>query len=253
LKAGLSIGALVIVTMMRSIPAAAATAASGTPPKVLNIVRQKLKPGAAPSYAALEASIVNGYARAKIPLYWIALQSTRDPANVLYLNFYEAPDDADRATQTYTASMKKHPDLVKLQQRLASLGQSPPVTSLTARRDELVYSPNGVDLSTMNALRVTVFRVRAGHEGDFVDAAQTGRAEPWLLYEDTSSSTFFIIAPLRSTADRKAGALPRGLRRLKGIYTAEKPMVYAVRHAMSHAWPELAAANRKFRRSTPTH
>jgi len=227
--------------------------AAPAPPKVLNIVRQKLKPGTAPSYAALEASIVNSYDRAKIPLYWIALQSRKDPTDVLYLNFFAAREDLDRATRAYNEAAKRHPEVVKLQQRLSALGQSAPVTSLTARRDELVYSPQAADLATMSAPRLTVIHVRAGREGEFVEAAQPGRAVPWLLYEDTSSSTFFIVMPLQSVTDRHGGGLPHGLRHLRGIYTAEKPVVYAVRHAMSHASPELAAANRKYRRSTATH
>jgi hypothetical protein len=150
--------------------------------------------------------------------------------------------------------MKRHPELVKLQQRLASFGQANAVSSLTARRDELVYMPQGgVDLATMSALRVTVIHVRAGREGEFVDAAQPGHAVPWLLYEDTSASTFFVVVPLQSTKDRRGGGLPRGLRHLRGIHTAEKPVVYAVRHAMSHASPDLVAANGRYRRRAATH
>jgi len=233
-------------------PASASTRVN-PPPKVLNIVRQKLKPGAAPAYANLEATIVRGYDRAKIPLYWIALQSVRNPADVLYLNVYNVRADADRAAGAYTEAMKSHPDLVRLQQRLASYGQTPPVSTLTTDRDEFVFSRKDVDLTTMEALRVTVLHVRAGHEGEFVEAAQSGRGVPWLMYEDTASSTFFIMAPLRSVSDRNGGTLPRSLSRLKGIYTADKPVVYAVRPAMSHASPEFAAANPRYRRSTNTH
>jgi hypothetical protein len=99
----------------------------------------------------------------------------------------------------------------------------------------------------MAALRLTIFHVRAGHEGDFVDAAQTGRAVPWQLYEDSGTSTFFLVTPLGKISERDHG-IPRRLRQLKGVYTVEKPVVYAVRPALSHAPPEYATANPAFRR-----
>jgi hypothetical protein len=247
------IAAVLVFAVAADRMASTATVRVSPPPKVLNIVRQKLKPGTAPAYANLEATIVRGFDRARIPLYWIALQSVKNPADILYLNVYKVPADADRAARTYTEAMKSHPELVRLQQRLSSFGQAAPVSTLTTGRDEFVFSRHDVDLTTMEALRVIVLHVRAGHEGEFVDAAQTGRGVPWLMYEDTASSTFFIVSPLRSTSDRKGGTLPRTLRRLKGVYTAEKPVVYAVRHAMSHASSEFTVANPRYRRSTNTH
>lgn len=216
------------------------------PPKILNVVRQTLKRGAAATYDAIEASIARGYRQARIPLYWICLQSAKNPQAVLYLNVYEAQQDADRAAATYRDMVPRHADLTRLQQRLAALGAGPSTTALTARRDEFVYGRRDVDFATMGALRVTVFHVRPGHEGDFVDAAQTGRAVPWQIYEDMASPTFFLVAPLRTTSERDAG-VPHVLRRLKRVYTAEKPVIYVVRPDMSHAPPEFVTANPKFR------
>jgi hypothetical protein len=220
----------------------------GAPPKFLNVVRQTLKRGAAAPYATIEGTIVRAYARAKIPLYWIALQSAKNPVEVLYLNVHDTADAASRAETTYRDHVPKHPDLLRLQERLAAHNAGPPTSTLTIRRDEFVYGRGDVDFATMSALRVTVFHVKAGHEGDFVDAAQTGRAVPWQMYEDTATSTFFLVAPLRGPSDRRGGGLPRTLRRVKGIYTAERPVVYIVRHAMSHAPPEFASVNARYRK-----
>src|SRR5439155_2484083 len=163
-------------------------------------------------------------------------------------NVHESREQADRMAAVYNETVPRHPELLRLQQRLTTLRASEPASTLTVRRDEFVYGGKDVDFATMGALRVTVFHVRAGHEGDFVDAAQAGRAVPWALYEDTTSPTFFLVVPLRAPSQRGDTKLPRGLRRLKGIYTADKPVVYAVRPAMSHAPPEYAAANARFRR-----
>jgi hypothetical protein len=225
------------------------TRAAGAPPKMLNLVRQTLKRGAAAAYAGLEATIARAYHQARIPLYWVCLQSAKNPEEILYFNVYDAADGANRAATTYRETVPKHPDLVRLQQRVATLGAAPPTTMLTSRRDEFVYGGKEVDFATMGALRVTVFHVKPGHEGDFVDAAQTGRAVPWQLYEDTTSPTFFLVAPLKTPSERRDSGLPRTLRRLKGIYSVDKPVVYAVRPAMSHAPPPYATANARFRRT----
>lgn len=230
-------------------PASAAPARRpGAPPKILNVVRQTLKRGTAAAYAGLEASIARGYRQARIPVYWVCLQSPKNPAAILYLNVHDAPEHADRAAATYRDMVPRHPDLVRLQQRLAGYAASPPVSMLTTRRDEFVYGRGDVDFATMGALRVTVFHVRPGREGEFVDAAQTGRAVPWQIYEDAATSTFFLLAPLRTASEQRDAGLPRALRRLKGIYTVEKPVVYAVRPDMSHAPPEFVTASPKFRR-----
>ena len=206
------------------------------PPKVLNIVRQTLKRGAAANYATVEASIARGYRRARIPLYWICLQATNNPSAILYLNVYEVGSDAGRADETYRSMLPRHRDLGRLHDRLKTYTAGAPVSMLTTRRDEFVFRPRNVDFTTMGALRVTVFHVKAGHEGEFVEAARTGRAVSWTIYEDSATSTFFLLTPLRTASERDAG-IPRALRGLRGVYTAERPVTYTVRPAMSHAPP----------------
>jgi len=206
----------------------------GVPPKFLNIVRQTLKRGAAPAYLDLEATIVRAYDRAKVPLYWLCLQAPKTPPEILYLNLFDTPDGLDRAAVIHEDTIKRHPDIARLLQKLTGYASAPPTSTLTARRDEFDYARRGVDFATMGALRVVVFHVEPGHEGEFVDAVQTGRAVPWQIYEDRAAPTFYLLVPMRSPSDRKGGGLPRGLRHLKRVYRAEKPIVYAVRPAMSH-------------------
>lgn len=227
------------------VAAAAATAPSpGAPPNVLNVVRQTLKRGAAPAYEALEASIVRGYERAKIPLYWLCFQSPRNPLEILYVNLHDSRETAKRMADVYRDTVPRHPDLLKLQQKLSELGAAPPASTLTTRRDESVYGRADVDFATMGAVRLTVFHVNAGREGEFVDAATTGRPTPWLMYEATTESTFMIVAPLRSPSEKTA-ALPRRLRRLKGVYTADNSQTYALRPAMSHPPPAFRMRSTK--------
>lgn len=206
------------------------------PPKVLNIVRQTLKRGAAANYAAVEASIVRGYQKARIPLYWVCLQATTNPSAILYLNVYDVESAAGRAEETYRTMVPQHRDLVRMQERLKTYTAGPPVSMLTTRREEFAFRRRDADFATMGALRVTVFHVRPGHEGEFVEAARTGRAVSWTIYEDSATSTFFLLTPLRTASERDPG-IPRALRGLRGVYTSERPVTYTVRPAMSHAPP----------------
>jgi hypothetical protein len=216
------------------------------PPKVLNIVRQTLKRGAADDYAALEASIVRAYRQKRIPLYWVCLQAPGSPASILYLNVYDVPSDADVAGTTYRNMVPQHRDVVRLQDRLATHTAGPPISMLTTRRDEFVYGRRDIDFATMGALRMRVFHVRAGREGEFLEKARTGRTVPWQIYEDSASSTFFLLEPLRIASERDPG-IPRGLRSLKGVYTVERPVTYHVQHAMSNAPPQFRTANPRLR------
>jgi len=208
-----------------------------TPPKILNVVRQQLKRGAVRTYESIEASIVKAYEHAHVPISWTCLQSKTDASDILYLNTAESLDEWTEKVARLTQALAAHPELGKLTDRLQTLGGSPPTSTLTTRREDLAYDRTDVDLRTMKALRLTVFEVTAGHEGQFVRAMRMGggRTSPWLLYEANEGSTFFLVAPLRSASEAKKGpALPHRLQDLKSVYTVTASTVYLMRPAMSH-------------------
>ncbi len=79
--------ALSMLLAVSALPLAAARPPKPSPPpKILNVVRQKVKRTAVRSYEALEASIVKAYGRAQVGLYWTCLQSKSDATDILYLN-----------------------------------------------------------------------------------------------------------------------------------------------------------------------
>ena len=172
------------------------------PPKILNVVRQKLKPGTSHSYQALETAIVAAYEQARVPVFWIMLQSRTDATEIVYLNVADSMEDWEAMGARYRKAAAAHPELDKMSARLATFIQHS-TSTLTTRRDEILFSRTGVDLQSMRALRLTVFEVPPGHEGRFVTAARAAasRGAPWLIYEATEASTFMIVAPLR---DRKS-------------------------------------------------
>jgi hypothetical protein len=110
-------------------------------------------------------------------------------------------------------------------------------STLTTRRDEIPFGRTATELQNMNALRLTAFDVKAGHEGRFVNAARAAAASgaPWLLYEANDAPTFMLVAPLKSAPRLKTvRALPRRLRELNEGLPPSLDRVYAVRRHMSH-------------------
>ena len=158
------------------------------PPRILNIVHQKLKPGTSQSYEALEMAIVAAYEQAHVPLFWIMLQSRADATDIVYLNVAESLEEWNELPARYRKVVAAHPELEKMSARLATFIERT-TSTLTTRRDEIPFSRSGIDLQTMRAMRLTVFQVSPGHEGRFVNAARgaSDRAAPWLFVRSERS------------------------------------------------------------------
>jgi len=239
-----------VAVSLASASAAAAAAApakqAGAPPPVVNIVHHKLKRGAPGTYQTLEATIVGAYDRAKVPgFYWLTFQSTKDPHDILYLNLANSADEFRSLSDAWPGVAGAHPDLPRLQQRLAKLIETQSST-LTTRRDDIEYGRTDVDFSTMRALLLTTFHVKAGHEGRFVEAVRraSGSHAPWVLYEANDEPTFVLLAPLKSRNEAaRTASVPRAVRTLKGVFRDMDTRVYALAPAMSRA-PEAFVLSR---------
>jgi hypothetical protein len=229
---------LIAVSLALAAPAAGAArkAVPTPPPRVLNIVRVKVKPRAASAYATLENQIVRAYERAKAKVYWIALQSPHDSSDVLYLNLADSQESWERMSAAYQAAVKRHPELTELQDRLTKITLST-VSTLTSRRDDVDRAPKGVDFNSMRSLRLTLVEVRPGREGSFLDAIRTAPPADgsWIVYEATDTSTYALITLAATNAPHNSGStMPRSLRRSKGIVLHVETRTYRVRPGMSH-------------------
>src|SRR5438094_8829233 len=150
-----------MVAWLAGVPVAAAARAPRAvtpPPRVLNVVRQKLKPGTARAYENLETAIVKAYAQAHVDIYWTMLQSRTDATDVVYLNTADSLEEWEQLHERYRRAAAAHPELDRMSARLSTfIARSS--STLTTRRDELAVSRSGVDLQTMRALSLAVFRV----------------------------------------------------------------------------------------------
>src|SRR5947208_370152 len=107
-------GALAVwmaATSLTSVAARPPAKPPAAPPKVLNIVRQTLKRGAAHTYESIEASIAKAYEHARIRVFWTCLQSKTDATDILYLNAAESTDDWERIGRRHARETAPHPEL----------------------------------------------------------------------------------------------------------------------------------------------
>jgi hypothetical protein len=225
------------------------------PSALLTFVQHTLKPGTSEDYEAIEAQVVRGYRRANVPLFWIALQSFTNRRDVLYLQMAESPAQAERAAASERNTLASRPDLARLQRRLAALVREH-TSTLATHRDELISGRSSPDFSTMRGLRVTVFQVHPGREGEFIEAMRTAdwRDPSWSVYEANQAPTFFLVVPLESLTKRhRVFSIPRALRHLRGVYTVPDTRVYVVKPMLSHVPQDFARGNSRFWKPAVAH
>jgi hypothetical protein len=234
-----------------------ATPETGVTPSALLLYRADLLPGKEAAYEQAEAEIVRGYASAKIPVYWSALQSVTGTPHVLYFDGFDTFADIERAGADVAQGLDAHPEIGTLQQKLQDL-ISGMRTIMAFRRDDLGYRLNKIDLAKAHFVRVSILGFRAGYEDDFAEAVRA-RARmyetndidtPWMIYQVHSGlplPTFIEFQPMNSLSEiddaldrNKKGHHPGDARQLssqKWIKEADLSIdiqVYSVSESMSH-------------------
>ena len=272
----LALGGMVVAGCL---PAAAqnvtTTPETGVTPNTLLLYRADFLPGKEEAYQKTEADIVQGYARAKIPIYWSALQAVTGPPHVLYFDGFDNFGDIEKAGADLAQGLDAHPEIAALQQKLADL-VSASRTTLAFRRDDLGYRLNKIDLAKANYVRVSIFQFRAGYEDEFSEAVRT-RARmyetndidtPWMFYQVHSGfslPTYIEFQPMNSLSEiddaleRNAKARRPGgagsLSAQKWIREADLSIdiqIYRVSQSMSHESAMEAAEAGAKRDSAPT-
>jgi hypothetical protein len=272
----LALGGMVVAGCL---PAAAqnvtTTPETGGTPSTLLLYRADFLPGKEEAYQQTEADIVQGYAGAKIPIYWNALQAVTGPPHVLYFDGFDNFGDIEKAGADLAQGLDAHPEIAALQQKLADL-VSASRTTLAFRRDDLGYRLNKIDLAKANYVRVSIFQFRAGYEDEFSEAVRT-RARmyetndidtPWMFYQVHSGfslPTYIEFQPMNSLSEiddaleRNAKAHRPGgagsLSAQKWIREADLSVdiqIYRVSQSMSHVSAMEAAAAGAKRHGAPT-
>lgn len=195
--------------------AAAQDAATATPPKVLQITREWMKPGKVGMvHDQSESAFVSLVNKAKLQGHYVALNSMSGKSRALYVTQYptfEAWEKDNKAVEKNPAFAAEFDRAVMNDgELLESLDQG-----LFVYDEELSYHPHP-DLSHARYFEITVFHVKLGHRKDWADVTKmykgicdkANSTAHWATYEASfgaDEGTFLAITARSSLAEVDQG------------------------------------------------
>jgi hypothetical protein len=249
-------------------------AGMNTPPKVLVINREVLKPGKNGSpHQHTETAFVRAMAAAKSPAHYLGMDALSGPSRSLFFTGYDSFADWEKEA----LSEQKNATLSAALDRAAvadgELLQTYE-TSAFVFREDLSLNPN-TDLAHDRYFEIGVFHVKPGHDEDWgtimklvKDAYAKVPDVQWAMYERAyggSEGYFIYITPLKSAAeiDRNFANGPKFVEAIgkDGMKTLNSLMaesvdeaeinLFALNPAISYVGPEMIKADPTFWKPAP--
>lgn len=193
-----------------------AQSAPPSPPKVLVVAREYLKPGKSGSpHQKTESMFVQAMAAAKWPTHYIGTDAMTGPTRAVFFIGYDSFD----AWGKDTAAQFANPTLAAaLDRAYIADGEllSAMDTNVFAYREDLSYHA-AVDIPHMRYFEATVFQTKPGHEMEWEDIAKMfvkdyGKVLPdahWAVYQQmyghSSGGVYVVIIPMKTLAEADAG------------------------------------------------
>ena len=195
---------------LASAPAAAAAqeaAAAQSPPKVLQIFVESVKPGKGAAHAKIEAGWPAAFRKAKWPTHYFAATSMSGPGEAWFLGGYESL----AAMETDQRNVDKTPVLSKELERLSQVdGDLLTGTRniLAVYRPDLSYRPD-IGIAQMRYFALTIITLKPGYDSAFAEVRKVVHAghdkanmdEHWAMYQvasGLSGSTYLLFIPMKS-------------------------------------------------------
>jgi hypothetical protein len=198
-----------------------------TPPPVLLVVREEIKPGKMPAHSIQSAGYARLFSQLQTTSYRIALVPVAGNENeVVYITplqsfkqMEQMQSDTDKKMAAVSGIMKA--DLDRLENEGPDL-HAGMRDMFTLYRPELSYDP-GVDISKMRYFAITTVRVRPGQEDQYAEyvrnitnvARTKAKAElhiaAFQVIAGSASTTYMFFRPMKSLAeyDLRIGARVR--------------------------------------------
>ena len=185
------------------------TAAANTPPPLLVIYREEVKPGRGAAHAANESAWAQGFAKAGVPQHWLAMTSMAGPTEAWFFSGYASYADFQKAEDAVEDSPSMRAIADKFSAQESEILER--TTSIVAGyRPALSYQAN-VSLPAMRFMQIDVVRVKAGHDREFrafwramVEAHTKAKMdEHWAVYETEAGAedlTFYFMYPAATLA-----------------------------------------------------
>jgi hypothetical protein len=190
---------------------------AGSPPRYINVVHERLKPGRDAAYDGMLSNIRDDYERFNIPAYWIEMKSITGPNEGFSLNFGDSFGDLEKMGAGMAAAVAAHPELAGLQDRLLAENTSNVTNFIAERVDALGSRAATINFAKMRMLQVRVFHIRPGHEAEFAEAAKSiasayekvAGSPPWVIYAVHSGAPvpcYLMLTALSSLKDEDDAA-----------------------------------------------
>lgn len=193
--------------------------AAEAPPKVLQIIREEVKPGKGAAHEKIEAGWPAAFRKANGAGYYIAMTAVSGPNEAWFVGAWDSLAAAEKETKAYDDNAILTAELQRLGAQDGEL-LSRISSQWALYREDLSYQPD-VDIAKMRYFSIQTVRLNPGHRRDLVAAnkliiemhQKAKMDEHWATYEVVSgaaNSTFLIFFPMQSMADIDAGDLMHG-------------------------------------------
>jgi len=239
------------------------------PPKLVVLVYQKFPLDKMAASGKALAAAARACANLDVPNSWIVMESVTAEPEFLSLDPFDSFAHIDKAFAAWGPIYAGHPELAKAQaQIMGSLVSQR--TIVAARREDLSYRANRIDLSKARFMRALEVRLHPGRENDFAEAFQklsaayekTDSDLYWVVYQvnvGMPSPAFFAFVPMKNLAqnddllnlrDRlrevEGDAAERMQRIAREAYASTESNLYAISPEKSHVSKEFAAGDPQF-------
>jgi hypothetical protein len=243
---------------------------AAAPPNLVLLLHQEIQPGKTKERQKLESSISRACDRLQTPNDWIDLQSISGAQEALFFDPFDSFEDLGKSKIEWRQLFAAHPELAQMQEEIDGLVVSDR-TIIAARRDDLGYRADGIDLSEARYMRVLDVRLFPGHESDFVQAikiladayAKIPVETPWVVYQvDVGIPTpaFLVFMPMpelkanddllswrenliQAEGEQSADALQKIARE---AFASTETNLYVLSPELSHVSQEFAASDSDF-------
>jgi hypothetical protein len=243
---------------------------AAAPPNLVLLLHQEIQPGKIKEHQKLESSISRASDRLETPNDWIDLQSLTGTRESLSFDPFDSFEDLGRSKIEWRQFFATHPDLAHMQEEVEGLVVSDR-TIVAARRDDIGYRADSIDLSEARYMRVLDVRLFPGHESDFVEAmkiladayVKIAAETPWVVYQvDVGIPTpaFLVFMPMpelkpnddllssranviEAEGEQASDALQKIARE---AFASTETNLYVVSPELSHVSQEFAASDPEF-------
>lgn len=184
------------------------------PPKVLAITREFVKPGKSGAmHEKAESAFVQAMTRAKWPTHYLAVSSITGKPRVLFLTGYDSFEAWEKDVQATQKNATLSAALDRAAVADGDLLSDVDASALVFHEEYSLRS--NVDIPHMRYFDIALYRVRAGHEGDWDTIVKMVKA----AYEkipDVNFATFYaqygqegttyvVFTPMKSAAEIDKG------------------------------------------------